>query len=233
MGANTYAHSDVTSLLPRRFCESQYQTGNAGPPGSFVVYKFVAKSSLFRYSIKMEELDKSIIKAAKHGDLNAFEQIVFRFEKPLYSYLYRLCSHGPTAEDLVQETFVKIYKHLKKIKLEGNFTSWVFTIATHTAYDYLRKKKHMQELFIIDDPESDFETITQEHSYTIVEQLADAETVNQAMEKLKPEYKTVLLLFYKLDLAYETIAKMLGVPIGTVKTYLHRAKKALKNHLQK
>jgi len=181
----------------------------------------------------MTDVDKTTILQAKNGNLAAFENIVYRFEKPLYSYLYRLCGHGQTAEDLTQETFLKIYKNLKKIDPDGNFSSYIFTIATHVAYDFFRKKKHVQELFILDDPESDIETITEEHAYTIVEKIENSEFIEKALSQLKTEYKTVLLLFYKEDFSYETIAKTLHIPLNTVKTYLHRAKRALKEVLSK
>ena len=179
----------------------------------------------------MQELDKSILFEARQGNLAAFEQIVLAFERPLYSYIYRLCGHRQTAEDLTQETFIKLFKNLKKIDPTGNLNSWMYTIATHTVYDFLRKKKHVQELFVIDDPESDFETIAPEQTYTIVERLQSSEEIDEALSHLKPEYKAVLLLFYRLDLPYDAIAKMMHIPIGTVKTYLHRAKISLKKYL--
>ncbi len=176
-------------------------------------------------------LDPKILQLAQKGNLWAFEQILLAYEKPLYNYIYRNVGHQQTAEDLTQDTFVKVYKNLKKIKPNDNFKSWLYTIATNTVYDFHRKKHHVTEIFIIDDPESNFETIAPEQTYTIVEKISAAEDVNKALEALKPEFKTVLLLFYKNDFSYEQIASILNKPINTVKTYLHRAKKALKDEL--
>lgn len=178
------------------------------------------------------EISEDILKKAQKGNLASFEHIVFVFERPIFSYLFRIVSHKQTAEDLTQETFVKIFKNLKNIKPKENFKSWVFTIATHSAYDYLRKVKRKPESFILDDPESGFETIEQEHTYTMVEKVWAQEEVEKALTQVKPEYKSVLLLFYKEDLTYESIARILKLPINTVKTHLHRAKKALKEHLE-
>ncbi len=179
----------------------------------------------------MNNLDPSIITLAKKGNLASFEQIVTFYERPIYSFLFRHCSHSQTAEDLTQETFIKLYKNIKNADPKNNITSWIFTIATNVFYDYLRKKKHVQELFIIDDPDVPFETIDESQTYTIVEQSADSDMIEQALSNLKPQYKTVLIMFYKYDLTYENIASNLKIPINTVKTYLHRAKKALKDNL--
>ena len=177
------------------------------------------------------QISPEILDSAKQGNLAAFEHIVSTFERPLFSYLYRLCGHRQTAEDLLQDTFVKVYKNVRKIRPDQNFKSWVFTIATNTAYDFLRKKKHVIESFIIDDPDSNFETIEAEHAYTIVEKLDAKKDVDKALDEIKPQYRTVLLLFYQEDLSYESIARVLQIPVNTVKTYLHRAKLALKGRL--
>ncbi len=179
----------------------------------------------------MDSLDESIILLAKQGNLSAFEQMVLHYERPIYSYIYRLCGHSQTAEDLTQETIIKLYKNLGSLNSKENITSWIFTIATHIFYDFLRKKKHIQELFIIDDPEAHFETIDENNTYTLVEETENLEIIDNALKALKPEYKTVLLLFYRHDLSYESIASTLKIPLNTVKTYLFRAKKMLKDNL--
>ena len=84
----------------------------------------------------------------------------------------------------------------------------------------------------MDDPDRYTETIDKDTAYTIIEQVAAAKDVEDALAKLRPEYKTVFLLYYKDDLQYETIARVLNIPINTVKTYLYRAKKSLKNILE-
>lgn len=179
------------------------------------------------------EISPELLASAKKGNLASFEQLLILFEAPIYNYIYRQVTHKQVAEDLTQETFIKLFKNLKKIKPEENFKSWVYTIATNTVYDYFRKKHYVKELFIIDDPESSFETMDPQSAYTIVEQIGAQQDLDKALEKLKPEYRTVLLLFYRQDLSYETIANILRVPLNTVKTYLFRAKKALKEELER
>lgn len=178
----------------------------------------------------MQELsDKEIVVLAVKGDMKAFEQLVFRYEKPIFGYILRFVSHKENAEDLVQETFIKIYRSLKTFDPEYKFKTWLFTVATNTVYDWLRKVKNNKEMFIIDDPDSDFETIDDTWSYKLIE---DKELIDNALKNIKPVYQSAIVLFYRDELTYEEIAEVLKVPINTVKTYIYRAKKALSEELK-
>ena len=177
----------------------------------------------------MQELaDKEIVFLAVKGDIKAFEQLVFRYEKPIFGYILRFVSHKENAEDLTQETFIKIYRSLKTFDPEYKFKTWLFTVATNTVYDWLRKAKKNKEMFIIDDPDINFETIDDSWSYKLVE---DKELVDNALKNIKPVYQSVIVLFYRDELTYEEIAEVLKVPINTVKTYMYRAKEALGDEL--
>lgn len=175
------------------------------------------------------KLDKKILEAAKKGDLAAFEQILFLFEKPIFNYIYRLTGRREDAEDLTQETFIKLYKSISSIDPENNVKSWLYKIATNTAYDWLRQKRGKKELYAIDaDSDKRFETTDPDPTYYNIENAFDME---KALVKIKPAYKTILHLFYYDDLDYKKIANILNIPINTVKTYLRRAKLALKKEL--
>lgn len=171
--------------------------------------------------------EKYLLNLAKSGDIEAFEKILFLYEKPIYNYIYRLTGQKQDAEDLTQKTFIKLYKSLKTINLDKNFKSWLYKIATNTVYDWFRKKKREAEL-LISDQEEYFETLEQEDAYYNLETNRELET---ALNELKPIYKSVLLLFYKESLPYQEIAQALNLPLNTVKTYLYRAKQALKKEL--
>lgn len=173
---------------------------------------------------------KELLESVKNGDLAAFEEILFLYEKPIFNYIFRLVGRKEDAEDLTQETFLKLHKSVNLIDFEGNFKSWLYKIATNTAYDWLRKKSRKKELFIFDnDTEQHIETIAQEPTYYNIENAYDIE---KALRGIKPTYKTVLLLFYYEDLDYNEISKILSVPINTVKTYLRRARLSLKKELE-
>ncbi len=181
------------------------------------------------YFFYMQELsDKELVILAVKGDMKAFEQLVSLYEKPIFGYIFRFVVHKENAEDLTQETFIKIFRSLKTFDPEYKFKTWLFTIATNTVYDWLRKAKKNKEMFIVDDPDIDFETIDDRWSYKLTE---DKELVDNALKKIKPVYQSVIVLFYRDELSYQEIAEILKVPVNTVKTYMYRAKEALSEEL--
>lgn len=181
----------------------------------------------------MQELsDKELVEKAKKGDVHAFEQLLFRYEKQIFVYLLRFVNQKENAEDVTQETFIKVFRSLKTFDPEYKFKTWLYTVATNTAYDWLRKAKKSQELFIIDDPDSEFETIDESTAYKELESKENVELIDNAIQKIKPTYQTVILLFYRDELGYEEIAEVLKLPLNTVKTHLYRAKKALSEELK-
>lgn len=172
--------------------------------------------------------DQEKIQAAKSGDLAAFEQLMLRYERAVYSHIFRMVNRREDAEDLTQDTFVKVFKKLKTYDAAYNFKTWLLTVATHTTYDFLRTHRGKRDALIIDDEMSGFETADPHDTYLELEAAGD---VARALEHLSPVYRGVIFLYYKEGLTYEEIAHSLGVPVGTVKTHLHRAKDALKKAL--
>lgn len=162
------------------------------------------------------------------GDIESFEEILFAYEKRIFNYIFSIVRQKQDTEDLTQETFIKVFKNLKLVDPTSNFKAWLFRIATNTAYDWFRKKGRQPELLIIDDPESGFETIDENFSYRNIESAKDLE---DALNSLKPAHRVVLLLFYRQGFSYGEISSILSLPLNTVKTYLHRGKKALKETL--
>jgi RNA polymerase sigma-70 factor (ECF subfamily) len=175
---------------------------------------------------KPENIDKNILVRAKAGDLDAFEYILSFYEKAIYSYCLRILKNPHNAADVTQETFIKVYTHRKTIDPEKNIKTWIFTIATNTAYDFLRSKKRKQEISL---DEAD-ETISRIEAYYSEEGVVS--DVDEALERINPEYKKALLLFYQQGFAYQEIADILEVPINTIKTHISRGKEQLKNELK-
>ena len=184
------------------------------------------------FNIFMPQPDKEfqeIILAAKNGDMQAFEKILTLYEKRIFGHLIRITGQREDAEGLTQITFLKLYKYLKSINIEKNFNAWLYKIATNTAYDWLRKKKSHPELFIEDT--NAIETMGDENAYDMVEGIESKEIVEEAINKIKPTYKSILLLFYREELTYQEISDSLSIPVNTVKSHLFRAKKSLKDQL--
>lgn len=178
----------------------------------------------------LTNLDSKFLARLKKGDIKAFEQVVFEYEKAIFGYVYHFINNRSDAEDITQIVFLKLYKNIGSIDLEKNFKSWLYRIATNTVYDWLRKKQRNPELLLIDDDESHFETIDEDSSYLTIEANLDLET---AFKGLKDVYRNVIMLFYYEGFSYEEIAGILKLPLNTVKTYLRRAKEALKQELNK
>ncbi len=174
------------------------------------------------------EKEKDLAKMLRAGDLSAFEKLISIHENKIFNYLYRLVGSRADAEDLTQEVFIKLYKHKSRIDPEKNLKSWLYTVATNAANDWFRARKGYSSYSLYSEEGSSLETIRSDPAYYYIERTID---IAAALEKLKPMYKTALLLFYKEGLNYTEISEVLRVPVNTVKTYLRRAKEALKQEL--
>jgi RNA polymerase sigma-70 factor (ECF subfamily) len=171
-------------------------------------------------------IDQNILIRARAGDLEAFEYILSFYEKAVYNYCLRILKNSQNAKDVTQETFIKVYMHRKEIDPEKNIKTWIFTIATNTTYDFLRSKKRKNEISL----DEKNETISGFEAYYPQEGLVS--DVDEALDKINPEYKKALLLFYQQGFQYQEIAEMLEMPINTVKTHIGRGKEELKEKLK-
>jgi RNA polymerase sigma-70 factor (ECF subfamily) len=180
----------------------------------------------------MEQTDAEIIQATIDGDTGAFSVLVERYNRDVYGFAFFMAKDKSDAEDITQETFVKVWKNVKKFKPEQRFKSWLLAIARNTTIDYIRKRRHA--VF------SDFDD--EEGSNAIVETLADeerladevaelaesAEQTTDAVKKLPDIYRSVLALRYEGGLSFEEISKILKKPVNTVKSQHRRALIALR-----
>lgn len=164
----------------------------------------------------------------KNNASHSFETLLATWERPIFNYAYRLLGRREDAEDIVQETFLRLWRHRRRLDPDRNIKAFIYKIATNAAYDMLRARKRGAELFIIDDPDTPFETIDPADAYSSLGAAGDTAV---ALDKIPAIYRSVLLLFYKEDLTYEEIAAVLALPINTVKTRIRRAKEALRIHL--
>lgn len=170
-----------------------------------------------------------VIKVAREGDLASFEQLVKLFERRIFGFVFRHLNSREDAEDVTQEVFIKLYRKIGSYDPAQTFSTWLFTIATNAVYDHLRRRRaRPQELLTVDDPDGPLETADPRDAYTPVETSVD---VSRALERVRPVYQTVLLLYYRDELSCEEIGRVLGVPVGTVKTHLFRARRELKEKL--
>ncbi|HEX7586072.1 MAG TPA: RNA polymerase sigma factor [Patescibacteria group bacterium] len=174
--------------------------------------------------------DNSLISLIKDGHPEIYDEIVRRYEKKLFSYIYRLVGNKEEAEDILQNVFVKTYRNIKTFDIERKFSSWIYRIAHNEAINFLKKrnKKKFVSWEDIVASKDKMETKSNERSpIDIWIRKESAMEVNQAMDRLPEKYRKVLMLKYFSEKSYEEISKTIGSPVNTVGTLISRAKKKL------
>ena len=179
--------------------------------------------------------DAELARAAAAGSEDAFREIVGRFERPVFGLVLRMVRDRPTAEDLVQEAFVKAYRGLGGYDPARKLSSWLFKIAHNTAIDHLRRREPktvpLEAPPGAEDDAPGLDRVLADESARGPEVAAARGELAAALEAavggLRPEYREVVVLRFAEGLAYEEIADVAGLPLGTVKTYIHRARKEL------
>ena len=177
------------------------------------------------------ENDEQLIAEALAGDENAFNEIVRRYLKIVYNFLLPFTKDSANAEDIAQETFIKIWKNLFRYKKErGSFKAWILTIARNTALDFLKKKKAVPLSFFEDaEGNNPFENIDDEKPLPdeVLEKKDIAERMEKVLKEIPERFQSVLLLYYKEGFNLTEIAEILGSPVNTVKSWHRRGLVAL------
>ena len=184
--------------------------------------------------------DQEVVTRARKGEEAAYRELVRRYERPVFSLIFRMVRNRELAEDLSQETFIKVLNALDSYRPEYKFSSWVFKIANNAAIDHLRRRE-LDTLSLEGSPHADTPQMVEatalqigEKAETALEAVVHKELggeIERAIAKLRPEYRTCILLRHVEGRPYEEIAEMLDLPLGTVKTYIHRARNELRRLL--
>ena len=181
--------------------------------------------------------DVELVELALAGSEDAFRTLVVRYERPLFSLVARMVRDHAQAEDLAQEAFVRAFRALASFDRSRKFSSWLFKIAHNLTIDHLRRRALDTESLetpigsdggagerTLESKLADVSTLAPDRQ---VEQGDLASALERAIASLRPEYREVILLRFVEGLAYQEIAEVLGVPLGTVKTNIHRARKEM------
>ncbi|HWN45493.1 MAG TPA: sigma-70 family RNA polymerase sigma factor [Thermoanaerobaculia bacterium] len=180
------------------------------------------------------ETDAQLVARALAGSQDAFRELVLRFERPVYSLIVRMVQDPGTAEDLAQETFVKAYRSLRTYDTSRKLSSWLFKIAHNTTIDHLRR--HVPDTVSLEAPQDEegrgglaaiLSDTSVEDPAAAAERRDMARSLERAISRLRPEYREAVVLFYLEGATYQEICDVTGLPLGTVKTNLHRARKEL------
>src|SRR3954465_1410119 len=185
--------------------------------------------------------DQQVVELARSGQEPAYRELLRRYERPVFSLIYRMVRDRALAEDLSQDTFVKVLNALDSYRPEFKFSSWVFKIANNVAIDQLRKRE-LDTLSLDGAPDARTREEVEATALQAVDRtelpLQELESrelgsmIEQAIAKLRPEYRSCILLRHVEGRSYEEIASTLDLPLGPVKTYIHRARHELRRALE-
>jgi RNA polymerase sigma-70 factor (ECF subfamily) len=175
--------------------------------------------------------DRQLIAECLEGRSAAFGELVTRYQDRLYNTVYRLLDHKEDARDVVQEAFLSAFQSLRTFKGDSLFFTWLYRIAVNTAISYKRKQKVAVRLLggegLAEPPDSS-EANRPEHAMEMAE---EEKRVHAALNRLSPEHRLVLIMKDMEGQKYEDMADVLQVPIGTVRSRLHRARLELRDIL--
>ncbi len=156
------------------------------------------------------------------GEDKYFNELIERYKDKIFNFVIRYLSSREDSEDITEDIFIKVYFKIDKFdKNKGSFKTWLFKIAKNTIYNKLKERKMVKISY--DDIYSDKEDIDLN--------IENNEIIQNAVNKLKKDQKTIILLYYMEGLKYREIAKTLNMPENTIKTKIRRAKEILKNEL--
>ena len=181
--------------------------------------------------------EKKLAESAAGGDQKAFEQLVLQYQKPVYNLALRMAGNADDAFDLAQEAFLRAWRALPQFKFESSFSTWLYRLTSNVCIDFLRQKKRSKVVslsFVNEDDETEEydrpDPAPGPEARTITS--AEHEEVARALNSLEPEYREALTLCAIHGMSYIEIAEALGVPTGTVKSRISRAREKMRRKLQ-
>lgn len=167
--------------------------------------------------------DKRLIALALDGDHTAFEHLFNRYREAIRQLLIQRAGSESDADDLLQETFIKVYLHLDRYKQDYTFGQWVYTIARNTFIDYVRRR---QDDLPIDERFSAPASPAPNPEESVI-RLQQRDQIEHYLEALTPRYRQLIRMRFFEEYSYEEIAEKLTLPMGTVKTQIHRARERM------
>ena len=185
----------------------------------------------------MTRTDEELVASATAGDLESFNQLVARWERPIYALAYRTLGREEDARDVVQEAFLRAYRGLKGFKGEAKFSSWLYRITLNLCRDWSRRERRAP---IVQVPEgtdpvelADERVQTSESVEDLVARREMSDAVAKAMAELPEEQRTAIMLKEYHGLTFQEIAGMLDCPLSTVKTRLYQGLSVLRRRLER
>lgn len=180
--------------------------------------------------------DGEIVGRVLKGEKELFAELLSRHQKGVFNYILRMVGHYDLAVDLTQEAFMKTYLALDKYNHHHRFTTWIFSIASNLTIDYLRKKKIPAVSYEspLNDGRESLKGRLKSPRSSPLEEIRTSELkgkIQESIDRLEQEYREVIVLRHLQGLSYEDISSITGLPLGTVKNRIFRARQMLKEYL--
>lgn len=182
-----------------------------------------------------ENNDSAVVERCLEGDKEAFADLVYKYEVPVYNLVYRMVGDREEAKDITQQAFLNAFSSLSSFKRELKFSNWLYKIGTNLCIDYLRKGSQRKKISIEEmmDNSRGEELINKATMENKTQENWDInERVQKAINNLPEHYRAAVVLKHIQDLNYEEASQVLNIPVGTIKTRVHRARKILYEELK-
>jgi RNA polymerase sigma-70 factor (ECF subfamily) len=178
--------------------------------------------------------DGELVQTAVAGREASFEELVRRYQRPIAAYVYRMVGDYDSALDLTQEVFIKVYNSLARYRSEFKFSTWIYKIAHNAAIDHLRRHA-VREQALTGSVDGERREVAIESRRPTPEQESERRErrleIESVVQLLQSSYRELIVLRHSHDLSYDEIAEVTGLPLGTVKNRLFRAREAMRDLL--
>ncbi len=175
--------------------------------------------------------DRELVASAVDGRDGSFEELVRRYQRPISAYVYRMVGNYESALDLTQEIFIKVYNSLQRYRSEFKFSTWIYRIAHNSAVDHLRRNANREQSLIAGSEDDHFELPLESNRLTPEQESERKERrveIEAVVRTLPANYRELVILRHSQDLTYEEIVEVTGLPLGTVKNRLFRAREMMR-----
>lgn len=177
--------------------------------------------------------DAELVQQILNGNENAFRYLVAKHQRLVLHIVGRVVKRQEDVEDICQEVFLKVFRKIKKFRGDARLSTWIATIAYNTSITHIRNQERKQEMLVNEKTPLDKGKSDEWQVQSTVEKKEAKAILLQLIEKLPIQYRTVLTLFHLEEFSYKEIEEITGMPEGTIKSYLSRARKLLKDKLKK
>jgi RNA polymerase sigma-70 factor (ECF subfamily) len=184
----------------------------------------------------MNSTDEELVARSRGGDLDSFNQLILRWERPIYALAYRVIGREEDARDVCQETFLRAFRALPGFKGQAKFSSWLYRIALNLCRDWIRRQRRAPTVQLAEGVEPT-ELVAEQGPVESIEELVArrelSAVVEEAMALLPEEQRTAIVLKEYHGMTFQEIADLQGCPLSTVKTRLYQGLSVLRRHLEK